>query len=97
MAVGYIEWQEPELMGTVHGCTNSPSDGHDRHPCSAGAGSYDFTDNPGNYLLDLYADEVGAAKAWTRAGESHHFTHNDGVITLAWDGIPLLGIPQRTD
>ncbi|MHA7144960.1 hypothetical protein ACX80U_09620 [Arthrobacter sp. TmT3-37] len=57
----------------------------------------DFTGNPGKYLLDLYADEDGAAKAWTRAGESHHFRYNDGVITLAWDGIPLLGVPNWDD
>lgn len=57
----------------------------------------DFTNDPGRYLIDLYADEDIAATAWLGAGESHRFMYNDGVITLAWDGTPLLGIPDWDD
>ncbi|WP_247827617.1 hypothetical protein [Arthrobacter antioxidans] len=57
----------------------------------------DFTDDPDKYLVDLYADEHRAVKVWMSAGASDHFTYNDGAITLAWDGIPLLGVPDWHD
>lgn len=30
-------------------------------------------------------------------GERHHFTCNDGAVTLNWQGIPLLGVPEWDD
>lgn len=57
----------------------------------------DFEEHPDKYLVDLYADEQEAKKAWLRTGERHHFTYNDGVVTLSWKGIPLLGVPEWDD
>jgi hypothetical protein len=57
----------------------------------------DFQEHPDEYLVDLYTDEKTAKQAWLRTGERHHFTYNDGVVTLAWEGIPLLGVPEWDD
>jgi hypothetical protein len=57
----------------------------------------DFTRCPETYLVDLYRNEDEAAAAWLRTGERHKFRYNDGVVTLAWDGIPLLGVPDWDD
>ncbi|MCG2622933.1 hypothetical protein LVY72_13605 [Arthrobacter sp. I2-34] len=57
----------------------------------------DFTENPDKCLVDLYADEEAAKKAWLRTGERYRFTYNDGVVTLSWQGIPLVGVPMWDD
>lgn len=57
----------------------------------------DFEEHPDKYLVDLYADEEAGKKAWLSTGERHHFTYNDGVVTLTWEGIPLLGVPVWDD
>ncbi|MEV7649159.1 hypothetical protein [Arthrobacter sp. NPDC089319] len=57
----------------------------------------DFAGNPGKYMLDLYSDDEAAADAWLRTGVRHRFTYNDGVVTLTWNEIPILGVPDWGD
>jgi hypothetical protein len=57
----------------------------------------DLAQNPEKYLADLYVNEDVAARAWLRTGERHHFTWNDGVVTLSWQGMPLVGVPTWDD
>ncbi|WP_336713064.1 hypothetical protein [Arthrobacter sp. USHLN218] len=60
-------------------------------------GRDDFAARPETYLADLFGDEDAAAEAWLRIGVCHKLRYNDGVVRLAWDGIPLLGVPNWDD
>ncbi|MFT4471926.1 hypothetical protein ACMX2H_18645 [Arthrobacter sulfonylureivorans] len=57
----------------------------------------EFAGSPADYLEDLYEDPEAAARTWLRVGEPHRFQYNDGVVSLAWQGIPLLGMPVWDD
>lgn len=57
----------------------------------------DFAARPETYLVDLFGDEDAAAEAWLRTGARHKFRYNDGVVTLVWNGVPLLGVPDWDD
>ncbi|PPB48683.1 hypothetical protein C4K88_13245 [Arthrobacter pityocampae] len=57
----------------------------------------DLAAHPDLYVVDLFAEEDRAEKAWLRAGIPRYFSYNDGVITLMWDGVELLGVPVWDD
>ncbi|MEV7649618.1 hypothetical protein [Arthrobacter sp. NPDC089319] len=57
----------------------------------------EFAEHPDAYLEDLFANPEAAARTWLRMGEPHRFQYNDGVVSLAWQGAPLLGAPVWDD
>lgn len=80
-----MEPQTPRLTSTTGILTRPVEDAED------------LAAHPDRYVVDLFSNEDRAEEAWLRAGATHHFSHNDGVITLMWDGVQLLGVPDWDD